>query len=393
MADYKYPPEGSGGGGGSGTVTSVGLAVPSALLGVSGSPVTTSGTITVTLPTRAANLVFAGPSSGSAAAPTFRSLVALDIPNLPASQITSGTLAVAQGGTNLGSYTAGDVLYATGATTLAKLAIGTAGQVLAVNAGATAPEWVTGGGGGGIGGSVGTVDNGIPRADGTGGATLQGSLASIDDNGWMSIPDTDGTRYRFGSGNTPALIYSSSSLLLQPGSGTTFAVSGSGAYRNGNLYVELASGVTFVLDGGASRSVIIKGANRDGVSAQTQDVLVQAGDQTVNTFTENGADLTLRGGNTNSDNAASNAGNASLLGGISSNASNNNPGGDVTIAPGTCAGSGGNGNLILNNIKTASAASDAMTMTNGPTGTAGNPTRFIRVVVDGSNYIMPLWPG
>jgi len=37
--------------------------------------------------------------------------------------------------------TAGDILYATAARTLARLGIGTAGQVLAVNAGATAPAW------------------------------------------------------------------------------------------------------------------------------------------------------------------------------------------------------------------------------------------------------------
>jgi hypothetical protein len=43
--------------------------------------------------------------------------------------------------------TAGDAIYggASGAPT--RLAIGTAGQVLTVNAGATAPEWATGGGG------------------------------------------------------------------------------------------------------------------------------------------------------------------------------------------------------------------------------------------------------
>ena len=57
-------------------------------------------------------------------------------------------LAVADGGTGLGSYTAGDILYASGTTALSKLALGTAGQVLAVNGGATAPEWVTGGGSG-----------------------------------------------------------------------------------------------------------------------------------------------------------------------------------------------------------------------------------------------------
>lgn len=38
---------------------------------------------------------------------------------------------------------AGDLVYGTGADTFTKLALGTAGQILAVNSGATAPEWVT----------------------------------------------------------------------------------------------------------------------------------------------------------------------------------------------------------------------------------------------------------
>jgi len=52
-------------------------------------------------------------------------------------------LGVAAGGTGLVSFTAGDVLYATGTTTLAKLAKGSAEQVLSMNSGATAPEWAT----------------------------------------------------------------------------------------------------------------------------------------------------------------------------------------------------------------------------------------------------------
>ncbi len=51
------------------------------------------------------------------------------------------TITVAKGGTNIESFTAGDVLYATGSTTLAKLPKGTAEQVLAMNASATAPDW------------------------------------------------------------------------------------------------------------------------------------------------------------------------------------------------------------------------------------------------------------
>jgi len=53
------------------------------------------------------------------------------------------TVTVAKGGTNLTSFTAGDLLYATGSTTLAKLPKGTASQTLKMNSGASAPEWAT----------------------------------------------------------------------------------------------------------------------------------------------------------------------------------------------------------------------------------------------------------
>lgn len=65
-----------------GYVTSVGLTMPS-IFSVSGSPVTSSGTLGVTLTTQSANRVFAGPVSGGAATPTFRALVAADMPFIP----------------------------------------------------------------------------------------------------------------------------------------------------------------------------------------------------------------------------------------------------------------------------------------------------------------------
>lgn len=66
-------------GGGGGTVTSVAVAVPSRQ-SVSGSPITSSGTITISDNNESANEFFAGPSSGSAAAPGFRTIVAADLP-------------------------------------------------------------------------------------------------------------------------------------------------------------------------------------------------------------------------------------------------------------------------------------------------------------------------
>lgn len=66
-------------GGGAGSVTSVGLLMPSQFT-VTGSPVSSSGTLTVSMTNEANNTVWAGPSSGGAGAPTFRALVAADMP-------------------------------------------------------------------------------------------------------------------------------------------------------------------------------------------------------------------------------------------------------------------------------------------------------------------------
>lgn len=62
---------------GTGTVTSVGLSLPGQF-SVSGSPVTTSGTLTAAWANQSPNLVFAGPASGGAAVPGFRGLVGAD---------------------------------------------------------------------------------------------------------------------------------------------------------------------------------------------------------------------------------------------------------------------------------------------------------------------------
>lgn len=101
---------------GAGTVTSVALAAP-AQFSVTGSPITGAGTLTLAWASQSANQVFAGPSSGGAAAPTFRSLVADDIPSLDAAKITAGTLATAR----LGSGTANSTTFLRGDQTWASV--------------------------------------------------------------------------------------------------------------------------------------------------------------------------------------------------------------------------------------------------------------------------------
>jgi len=179
-------------GAGTGTVTSVGLTLPN-IFTVSGSPVISSGSLTATLASQSANRIFSSPN-GSSGQPTFRALVAADLPtvtiakggtgltsvitnnyilasngtgyegrlvtvgtgltlttgtgsmlfelNLAAINLTSlsGVLGNTNGGTNQNSYTTGDTLYASATNTLSKLAIGTSGQVLTVSAGGV-PTW------------------------------------------------------------------------------------------------------------------------------------------------------------------------------------------------------------------------------------------------------------
>ncbi len=123
----------------SGTVSSVGLSLP-AIFNVSGSPVTTSGVLSATFQNQAQNTVFAGPTVGSAS-PTFRTLVAGDIPSLPATIITSGTLPIARGGTNgTAAPSSGAVAYGTG-TAYAFTSAGINGQLLQ-STGAGAPIWI-----------------------------------------------------------------------------------------------------------------------------------------------------------------------------------------------------------------------------------------------------------
>lgn len=83
----------------SGTVTSVAFADDSIapIYSVSGSPVTSAGTLGITLTNQPAANVFAGPVTGSAAQPAFRLLSASDIPSLSATYVTQSEVGAPSG--------------------------------------------------------------------------------------------------------------------------------------------------------------------------------------------------------------------------------------------------------------------------------------------------------
>ena len=76
---------------GTGTVTSVDMSIPASIMTISGNPITTSGTLAVALANQPANLGWFGPTSGGAANPSFRALVAADLPNTAVTPATYGS--------------------------------------------------------------------------------------------------------------------------------------------------------------------------------------------------------------------------------------------------------------------------------------------------------------
>ena len=172
---------------GSGTVTSVAVSGGTTGLTTSGGPITSSGTITL-----------------------------------------AGTLAVANGGTNLTSYTTGDLVCASGATTLAKLAGAAAGQALLSGGVGAAPAY----------GKVGLtthVNGTLPVANGgTGASTLNGILKGAGTGAVTTA--TAGTDYLAPPSGTALLKANSGGALANATAGTDYVTpSGSETLTNKTL--------------------------------------------------------------------------------------------------------------------------------------------------------------
>jgi hypothetical protein len=109
--------------------SSITINVPSAVFAGSGA-VSLGGTSSITLQTQTANFVWAGPTTGVPATPTFRALVANDIPSLTGTYLplAGGTMsgAITFSGTQLGTYTLGGTYTFGGTPTIgSSIAVGT----------------------------------------------------------------------------------------------------------------------------------------------------------------------------------------------------------------------------------------------------------------------------
>ena len=176
-----------------------------------------------------------------------------------ASNITSGTLAVARGGTNIASYTKGNILAASAATTLNALAVGTNGQVLtADSAETTGLKWATP-----TVGTVTTVTSStgaltVATATTTPALTIRSATTSVD--GIVQLSDSTST---------------TSSVLAA----TPTAVKA--AYDLANAALPKAGGViTGTLEIGNAGSLVFEGSTTDG-NETTLTVADPTADRTI----------------------------------------------------------------------------------------------------------------
>lgn len=225
--------------------------------------------------------------------------------------------------TNLAGGSTGSLPYQSGLNATTFLAIGTANQVLQVNSGATAPQWVSTTGSGNvvratsptlvtpnIGAAIATSVNGLTISSTSGTLTIaSGKTAAV--NNTLTLAGTDSTTMTFPpasssigyinvpinsqtSNYTAVLADSGKTLVLTSGSGVTFTIpdNGSVAYATGTV-------LTFVNMSSSSLSIAITtdtmylvGTGSTGTRTLAQYGLATAIKLTATTWLISGSNLT-----------------------------------------------------------------------------------------------------
>ncbi len=220
---------------GSGTVTSVALTGDGTVFNsaVTGSPITSSGTFAPSLHTQLANTVLAGATSGGAVAPTFRALVAADLPS-------SGVTAA--------SYT------------FASITVNAQGQVTAASSGTAAS-------------SVSNSDGTLTISPNTG--AIVASLALGHVNTWTAK-------------QSYTTISSAAALNLVP-----FAGDPSSGLTNGDMWYNSSTGKFRAYEAGTSKNLITSSSATTAYSTIQNNGSAVAAEQVINFIPGSGVSLSI----------------------------------------------------------------------------------------------------
>lgn len=300
-----------------GSVTSVAQSFTGGLISVSGSPITTSGTLALTVAGTsggipyfsststwassallAANAIMIGGGAGVAPSTTTTgtgvltalsintgsagafvvnggalgtpsSGTATNLTGLPLTTGVTGTLGATNGGTGQTTVTAGDILYGSASNVWSKLGVGTNGQVLTLVAGL--PAWVTVSGTGTVtsvnasGGSTGLTFSGGPITN-SGTLTMAGTLAATSGG-------TGQTSYAIGD-----ILYASTTTALSKLAGVATGnvlisggVSTAPSWGKVDLTTHVSNDLPFAnLTQGSARSVLAVAGNATADFASVQ---------------------------------------------------------------------------------------------------------------------------
>jgi len=242
----------SSGGAGLGTVTSIDVSGGTTGLTTSGGPVTTSGTITlagtlavanggtgVTTKTGTGSVVLStSPTLVTPILGTPTSVTLTNATGLPLTTGVTGTLPIANGGTNITSYTTGDILYASATNTLSKLAVGTNGYVLTLAGGV--PTWAAASSGSGT----------VTSVSFTGGII---SVATATTTPALTVAGTSGGIPYFSSASTWAssAALTANAIMVGGGAGAAPSTITTGTGVVTALGVNVGSAGSVVVNGGA----------------------------------------------------------------------------------------------------------------------------------------------
>jgi hypothetical protein len=275
-----------------GTVTSVGLSLPN-IFSVSGSPVTTSGTLTGTLATQTTNKVFAAPN-GSTGTPTFRALVADDLPDL------SSVYLPISGGTVSSNLTISGNLTVNGTTTTVNSTTVSVDDKN-IELGATAQPTDQSADGGGIT-LKGTTDHTWNWVNSTDAWTSSEHINLAAQKAYYINGTSVLSGSALGSGVTGSSLTSVGTLTSGTWSASTIAVNKGGtgqtSYTNGQLLIGNSTGNTLskaTLTAG-SNVTITNGGGSITIAATDTNTTYTAGDGLDLTGTTFALDLKANGG-------------------------------------------------------------------------------------------------